>query len=87
MKDFKLPTEDIKKSYTGVKVTSMLRALLCNEMKQHLRLIQVQELAKIKEKYNRTKIVSTREMKYIWRMYFNFVLRDFRFDDKEETKK
>ena len=74
-----------KSGYKGVKVTSMLNAILSKEIKPHLRLIQVDNVSKIKNKYDRLKYISKEEMTLLWNIYWNFVLNDFRFEDK--TKK
>ena len=59
--------------------------LLSKEIKPHLRLIQVDNVSKIKNKYDRLKYISKEEMTLLWNIYWNFVLNDFRFEDK--TKK
>lgn len=73
-----------KQGYTGVKVTSMLKACLSNEIKTHLRLCQLDELTKINNKYFKTNYISKSEMTLLWNIYWNFVLNDFRFDDKSK---
>lgn len=73
-----------KQGYTGVKVTSMLNACLSNEIKVHLRLVQLDNLSKINNKYFKTKLISKNEMTLLWNIYWNFVLNDFRFDDKSK---
>lgn len=73
-----------KQGYTGVKVTSMLNVCLSNEIKVHLRLVQLDNLSKINNKYFKTKTISQPEMTLLWNIYWNFVLNDFRFDDKSK---
>jgi hypothetical protein len=73
-----------QQGYTGVKVTSMLNACLSNEIKVHLRLVQLDNLSKINNKYFKTKSISKPEMTLLWNIYWNFVLNDFRFDDKSK---
>lgn len=73
-----------KSGYQGVKVTSMLSAVLSKEIKQHLRLIQIDELSIIKNKYERNKYISKEEMVLLWNIYWNFVLNDYRFNDKSK---
>jgi len=73
-----------QQGYTGIKVTSMLNACLSNEIKVHLRLVQLDNLSKINNKYFKTKIISKPEMTLLWNIYWNFVLNDFRFDDKSK---
>ena len=74
-----------KAGYRGVKVTSMLSAILSKEIKQHLRLVQIDNISKIKNKYDKLKYITKEEMTLLWNIYWNFVLNDFRFEDK--TKK
>jgi len=73
-----------KQGYTGIKVTSMLNACLCVEMKKHLRLVQLNNLSSIKNKYSKTNYISKSEMTLLWNIYWNFVLNDYRFDDKSK---
>jgi hypothetical protein len=73
-----------QQGYSGVKVTSMLNACLSNEIKVHLRLVQLDNLSKINNKYFKTKLISKPEMTLLWNIYWNFVLNDFRFDDKSK---
>jgi len=74
-----------KAGYKGVKVTSMLTAILSKEIKPHLRLVQIDNITRIKNKYDRLKYITKDEMTLLWNIYWNFVLNDFRFEDK--TKK
>lgn len=74
-----------KQGYKGLKVTSMLKACLSAEMRDHLRLVQLNELSKINNKYFKTGYISKPEMNLLWNVYWNFVLNDFRFEDS--TKK
>ena len=73
-----------KAGYKGVKVTSMLKACLSIEMKQHLRLVQIDNLSKINNKYFKLGYISKQEMTLLWNIYWNFVLNDFRFEDKSK---
>ena len=59
-------------------------ACLCVEMKQHLRLVQLNALTRIDNKYFKTGYISKSEMNLLWNVYWNFVLNDFRFDDKSK---
>jgi hypothetical protein len=74
-----------KEGYKGLKVTSMLKACLCVEMREHLRLSQLNALSKIDNKYFKTGYISKPEMNLLWNVYWNFVLNDYRFDDKSKT--
>ena len=74
-----------KEGYKGIKVTSMLQAVLSVEIKQHLRLVQLDAISKINNKYFKLGYISKQEMTLLWNIYWNFVLNDFRFEDK--TKK
>ena len=73
-----------KQGYNGVKVSSMLNACLSNEIKNHLRLVQIDELSTIKNKYFKLGYISKPEMTLLWNVYWNFVLNDYRFDDKDK---
>jgi hypothetical protein len=73
-----------QQGYTGVKVTSMLKAVLCVEMREHLRLVQLDALNKINNKYFKTGYISKSEMTLLWNVYWNFVLNDYRFEDKSK---
>jgi hypothetical protein len=81
----KTATKIVKSGYHGVKVTSMLNACLSKEISKHLRLVQLDNLSSIKNKYNRTGIISQAEMTLLWNVYWNFVLNDFRFEDKSKN--
>ena len=85
MKNLKTPTQLQKSGYTGLKVTSMLKACLSVEMKQHLRLVQIDNLSKINNKYFKLGYISQPEMTLLWNIYWNFVLNDYRFDDKNKS--
>lgn len=82
MKTMKSATQLQQQGYIGVKVTSMLKACLCVEMRGHLRLVQLDALNKINNKYFKTGYISKSEMTLLWNVYWNFVLNDFRFEDK-----
>lgn len=73
-----------QQGYTGIKVTSMLNACLCVEMKKHLRLVQLDNLSSIKNKYFKLGYISKTEMTLLWNIYWNFVLNDYRFNDKSK---
>jgi len=85
MKHLKTPTKLQKDGYSGLKVKSMLQACLSVEMKEHLRLVQLDNLSRINNKYFKLGYISQQEMTLLWNIYWNFVLNDFRFEDK--TKK
>ena len=84
MKKLQTITNLQKQGYTGVKVTSMLKACLSSEIKPHLRLVQLDNLSKINNKYFKNKYISESEMSLLWNIYWNFVLNDFRFEDKSK---
>jgi len=73
-----------KQGYSGVKVDSMLKACLSSEMKKHLRLVQLDNLSSIKNKYFKLGYISKPEMNLLWNIYWNFVINDYRFDDKSK---
>ena len=73
-----------KAGYKGVKVTSMIKAIESQEIFKHLRLVQQNEFSKLKNKYNQTCYLTHPYFSYLWSLYWNFVLNDFRFDDKSK---
>ena len=73
-----------KAGYKGVKVTSMIKAIESQEIFKHLRLVQQNEFSKIKNKYNKVGYLTQPYFTYLWNLYWNFVLNDFRFDDKSK---
>ena len=79
---------DLEKSgYKGLKVSCMLKACLSVEIRQYLRLVQIDELSKINNKHFKQGFISKAEMTLLWNIFWNFVLNDFRFDsDMELTK-
>ena len=84
MKKQTSPSQLQKSGYTGLKVKSMLQACLSVEMKQHLRLVQIDNLSKINNKHFKLGYISQQEMTLLWNIYWNFVLNDFRFEDKSK---
>ena len=80
----KTASELQKQGYAGVKVTSMLKACLSVEIRKHLRLIQLNNLSSIKNKYFKLGYISKQEMTLLWNIYWNFVLNDYRFSDKSK---
>lgn len=69
-----------KAGYTGLKVSCMLKACLSAEIKVHLRLVQLDELTKINNKYFKRGFINKPEMTLLWNIFWNFVLNDYRFD-------
>lgn len=84
MKNMQTPTSLEKEGYKGLKVTSMLQSVLSVEMKQHLRLSQLDALSKINNKHFKLGYISKQEMTLLWNIYWNFVLNDYRFEDKSK---
>ena len=70
--------------YKGIKVTSMIKAIESQEIFKHLRLVQQNEFSKLKNKYNKTGYLTQPYFSYLWSLYWNFVLNDFRFEDKSK---
>lgn len=70
--------------YKGVKVTSMIKAIESQEIFKHLRLVQQNEFSKLKNKYNKVGYLTTPYYSYLWQLYWNFILNDFRFEDKSK---
>ena len=73
-----------KAGYKGVKVTSMIKAIESQEIFKHLRLVQQNEFSKLKNKYNKVGYLTQPYFSYLFHLYWNFVLNDFRFDDKSK---
>jgi hypothetical protein len=73
-----------KSGYKGIKITSMIKALEQQKMFKHLRLVQQNEFSRIKNKYNKVGYLTLPYYQYLWQLYWNFVLNDFRFDSKND---
>ena len=73
-----------KAGYKGVKVTSMIKAIESQEIFKHLRLVQQNEFSRIKNKYNKVGYLTQPYFSYLWNIYWNFCLNDFRFEDKSK---
>ena len=73
-----------KAGYKGVKVTSMIKAIESQEIFKHLRLVQQNEFSKLKNKYNKVGYLTQPYFSYLFHLYWNFILNDFRFDDKSK---
>lgn len=71
-----------KAGYKGTKVSSMIKAIESQEIFKHLRLVQQNEFSRLKNKYNKTGYLTQPYFSYLWSLYWNFVLNDFRFEDK-----
>ena len=74
-----------KQGYKGVKVTSMIQALRHSETYKHLRLVQQDEFRRIENRYNKNGYLTKPYFTYLWNLYWNFVLNDFRFNDKSKV--
>ena len=70
-----------KAGYKGTKVMSMIKAIESQEIFKHLRLVQQDEFARVKNRYNKLGYLTQPYFSYLWNLYWNFVLNDFRFDD------
>lgn len=69
-----------KAGYKGIKVSSMIKAIESQEIFKHLRLVQQNEFCRLKNKYNKVGYLTQPYFSYLWSLYWNFVLNDFRFD-------
>ena len=86
MKNLKNSTALEKAGYKGVKITSMIKAIESQEIFKHLRLVQQNEFCALRNKYNKVGYLTLPYFSYLWNLYWNFVLNDFRFDsDKSWT--
>jgi hypothetical protein len=72
-----------KAGYKGVKVTSMIKAIESQEIFKHLRLCQQDEFCKLRNRYNKNGYLTQPYMTYLFSLYWNFVLNDFRFDSSK----
>lgn len=81
----KTVTELEKAGYKGIKITSMIKAIESQEVFKHIRLVQQNEFSRLKNKYNKVGYLTQPYFSYLWILYWNFVLNDFRFDDKSKS--
>lgn len=82
MNQLKQSTKLEQAGYKGVKVTSMLQAVKHSEVFKHLRLVQQDEFTRIENRYKKLGYLTQAYFQYLWLLYWNFVLNDFRFDDE-----
>lgn len=83
MKKQTTPTELEKAGYKGVKVSSMIKAIESQEVFKHLRLVQQNEFSKLKNTYNKVGYLTQPYFSYLWNIYWNFVLNDFRYESSK----
>ena len=84
MKNLKKSTALQQAGYKGVKVTSMIKAIEQQETFKHLRLIQQDEFCRLRNRYNKNGYLTQPYFSYLWNLYWNFVLNDFRFESSKE---
>lgn len=72
-----------KAGYKGTKVMSMIKAIESQEIFKHLRLVQQDEFARVKNRYNKLGYLTQPYFSYLWNLYWNFVLNDFRYDSSK----
>lgn len=72
-----------KAGYKGTKVMSMIKAIESQEIFKHLRLVQQDEFARVKNKYNKLGYLTQPYFSYLWNLYWNFVLNDFRYESSK----
>lgn len=80
-KSLKKSTALQQAGYKGVKVTSMIKAIEQQEIFKYLRLVQQDEFCRLRNRYNKNGYLTQPYFTYLWNLYWNFVLNDFRFDD------
>ena len=73
-----------QQGYSGVKITSMIKAIEQQEIYKHLRLIQQDEFCRLKNRYNKNGYLTKPYMTYLFNLYWNFVLNDFRFESSKQ---
>jgi len=76
--------KDKKPGYEKLTNFFMLSALLTAPMVDNLRLIQKDELKVLDEKHTKNIVLSPTERNYLQTLYQNFVLNDYRFEDKSK---
>ena len=72
-----------KAGYKGTKVMSMIKAIESQEIFKHLRLVQQDEFARVKNRYNKHGQLTQPYFSYLWNLYWNFVLNDFRYESSK----
>ena len=72
-----------KAGYKGTKVMLMIKAIESQEIFKHLRLVQQDEFARVKNRYNKNGYLTKPYFSYLWNLYWNFVLNDFRYDSSK----
>jgi len=72
------PEKSPNAQYTGVKVTSMLKALKSREINKHLALKRKNVLSLIDNKYKVYGSLDAKDMYTLWKLYYNFVVMDYR---------
>ena len=72
-----------KAGYKGTKVMSMIKAIESQEIFKHLRLVQQDEFARVKNRYNKNGSLTQPYFSYLWNLYWNFVLNDFRYESNK----
>ena len=72
-----------KAGYHGTKVSSMIKAIESQEIFKHLRLVQQDEFARVKNRYNKNGSLTQPYFSYLWNLYWNFVLNDFRYESSK----
>jgi hypothetical protein len=72
-----------KAGYKGTKVTSMIKAIESQEIFKHLRLVQQDEFSRCKNRYNKHGQLTKPYFSYLWNLYWNFVLNDFRYESSK----
>ena len=83
MKNLKKSTALQQAGYKGVKVTSMLKAIEQQEVFKHLRLVQQDEFCRLRNRYNKNGYLTQPYFTYLWNLYWNFVLNDFRYESSK----
>ena len=84
MKNLKKSTALQQAGYKGVKVTSMIKAIEQQETFKHLRLVQQDEFCRLRNRYNKNGYLTQPYFSYLWNLYWNFVLNDFRFESSKQ---
>lgn len=74
-----MTTPKIKKAkYFGIKVSNTLRGLKIKSINNLLHIEEQNCLSLIDNYYKTHKFIKREDMCYIWKLYWNFVLNDYR---------
>jgi len=68
-----------QQEYTGIKVSNTLRGLNITSINKCLTLNQQNKVSIITNYYKQNNHITRQQMSFIWKLYWHFVLNDFRY--------